>query len=139
MTDYEIIKALEWNISKFGEEVCFGYMDKDGCKKVNAKDVLDIINRQNAEIDRLRKEVNLVSIQFQDLQERYEEAQTEIERLTKETMNMAITIESCQGEAIKEFAERLKDGAQMADCFDSYNMVVGTHFINDLLKEMIDE
>lgn len=111
MTDNEIIKALEWNISKFGEEVCFGYMDKDGCKKVNAKDILDLIKRQQAEI----------------------------ERFTKETMNMAITIETCQTEAITEFAERLKEGAQIADCFDSYNMVVGTNFINDLLKEMVDE
>ena len=41
------------------------------------------INRQKAENTRLAKEVNLVSIQFQDLQERYEEAQAEIERLKK--------------------------------------------------------
>ena len=37
--------------------------------------------KAQAEIERLRKEVNLVSIQFQDLQERYEEAQAEIESL----------------------------------------------------------
>ena len=27
----------------------------------------------------------------------------------------------------------------MADCFDSYNMVVGTRFINNLLKEMVGD
>ena len=48
-------------------------------------------------------------------------------------------IDKAKAEAYKEFAERLKEGAQMADCFDSYNMVVGTHFINNLLTEMIDE
>lgn len=46
---------------------------------------LDTIHDLYAENKRLEKEVNLVSIQFQDLQERYEEAQAEIERLEKET------------------------------------------------------
>ena len=44
------------------------------------KEAIDAINRQKAEIERLRKEVNLVSIQLQDVQERYEEAQTKIEQ-----------------------------------------------------------
>ena len=80
MTDNEIIKALEWNISKFGEEVCFGYMDKDGCKKVDAKDILDIINRLQAENERLK--INLKAV----LDERADHT-----------------------EAIKEFAEHLKE------------------------------
>ena len=45
------------------------------CSQITANAALDIINRQKAEIERLQKEVNLVSIQFQDVQERYEEAQ----------------------------------------------------------------
>lgn len=80
MTDNEIIKALEWNISKFGEEVCFGYMDKDGCKKVDAKDILDIINRLQAENERLK--INLKAV----LDERADHT-----------------------EAIKEFANMLND------------------------------
>lgn len=80
MTDNEIIKALEWNISKFGKEVCFGYMDKDGCKKVDAKDILDIINRKKAENERLK--INLKAV----IDERADHT-----------------------EAIKEFAERLND------------------------------
>ena len=48
-------------------------------------------------------------------------------------------IDKAKAEAYKEFAERLNAEAQMADCFDSYSMVVGTHFINNLLTEMIDE
>ena len=80
MTDNEIIKALEWNISKFGEEVCFGYMDKDGCKKVDAKDILDIINRKKAENERLK--INLKAV----IDERADHT-----------------------EAIKEFAEMLND------------------------------
>ena len=49
---------------------------------------LDLINRQKAEVERLQKEANLVSIQFQDLQERTDEI---------------------KAEAYKEFAERLKE------------------------------
>ena len=45
---------------------------------------LQIMEKQQVEIERLRKEVNLVSIQFQDLQERYEEAQTEIAQWKEE-------------------------------------------------------
>ena len=143
MTDNEIIKALE----------CCKNDDCDNCPNdfgncyANLSGYsLELINRQQEEIDRLRKEVNLVSIQFQDLQERYEEVQTEIEQWKEEAnkyqklwCTSVDDIETAKSEAYKEFAERLKDGAQMADCFDSYNMVVGTRFINDLLKEMIDE
>ena len=41
------------------------------------------IKPQQAENKRLEKEVNSVSIQFQDLQERYKESQAEIERFRK--------------------------------------------------------
>ena len=143
MTDNEIIKALE----------CCKNDDCDNCPNdfgncyANLSGYsLELINRQQEEIDRLRKEVNLVSIQFQDLQERYEEVQTEIEQWKEEAnkyqklwCTSVDDIETAKSEAYKEFAERLKDGAQMADCFDSYNMVVGTHFIDNLLKEMVGE
>ena len=78
MTDNEIIKALE-NEIRSAE-----YVDSEYCNGVDLtliKNTLDLINRQKAENERLRKEVNLVSIQFQDAQERYEEVQSEIERL----------------------------------------------------------
>ena len=61
-TDEEIIKALR-------EMADYPHNYEEGQQLKNA---LDLINRQRAEIKRLRKEVNLVSIQFQDLQERTE-------------------------------------------------------------------
>lgn len=54
------------------------------CSQITANAALDLINRQKTEVERLQKEVNLVSILFQDLQERYEEAQTEIEQWKEE-------------------------------------------------------
>lgn len=53
------------------------------CEQITANAALDLIKCQKIEIERLQKEVNLVSIQFQDLQERYEEAQAKIERFRK--------------------------------------------------------
>lgn len=113
LTDEEIIKRLERCV-------------KRGNRNYDTDIVLDLINCLQAENKRLGKEVNLVSIQFQDLQERYEEAQAEIERLKEcpkcvyeydgEIMEYCVqgpcsnfkTVEQIKAEAVKEFAEKLK-------------------------------
>ena len=91
---------------------------KCGNRNYDTDIVLDLIYRQKAEIEELKIENKSLRSAANCYKLHYNEARTE---------------------TYKEFAERLKEGAQMADCFDSYNMVVGTRFINDLLKEMIDE
>ena len=144
MTDNEIIKALESEV-KSAE-----YVDSYYCNGVDLtliKSAIDLINRQQAE------NINLKG-HLEQLKSRYDNAKSEIERLKgrsvssqKDPMDLCGVlcnyaeelIDKAKAEAYKEFAERLKEEAQMADCFDSYNMVVGTHFINNLLKEMIDE
>ena len=115
MTDNEIIKALE-NEVKSAE-----YVDSYYCNGVDLtliKSAIDLINRQKTEIEELQIENKSLRSAANCYKLHYNEVRTE---------------------AYREFAERLKDGAQMADCFDSYKMVVGTHFINNLLTEMIDE
>ena len=86
------------------------------CSQITANAALDLINRQKAEIEKLKGSTIVSNIM-------------ESQRIKREA----------KAEAYKEFAERLNEKAQIADCFDSYNMVVGTHFIDNLLKEMIDE
>ena len=113
MTDNEIIKALE-NEVKSTE-----YVDSDYCDGVDLtliKSAIDLINCQQVEIERLRKEVNLVSIQFQDLQERTDKIKVE---------------------AYKEFAERLKE-EWFNDDYDSPD-VDFDEFVDNLLKEMVGE
>ena len=131
MTDNEIIKALEWNISKFGEEVCFGYMDKDGCKKVDAKDILDIINRKKAEIERLKTEEEKYPFKcvmpFNSM------------ICSKSIDDYDRLIDDIEAEAIKEFAERLKE--QSDSHFDYSELVfeIGEEKIDNLVKEMEGE
>ena len=124
------------------------------CSQITADAALALIERQKAEIERLRKEVNLVSIQFQDLQERYEEAQTEIAQWKEEANRyqrlwcIAIEdIETAKSEAIQEFAERLKneiisetaygcDSNQHTGYYD-YQIKIGDipEYIDNLVKE----
>ena len=114
MESNDIKKALEdWIKNYDGSYVNFKILGN----------ALDLITYQKIEIERLRKEVNLVSIQFQDLQERYEEAQAEIERLNAENMltisernafrtsfyDVLKQLKIAKSEAVKEFTKRLKE------------------------------
>lgn len=78
------------------------------------------IARQQTEIERLQKEVNLVSIQFQDLQERTDEI---------------------KAKAYKEFAEKLKK--QCYEDFEESDEMLAPYVtednIDEILKEMVGE
>ena len=131
MTDNEIIKIL----TDYGTQ----------CKPEVISAAISLINRQKAQIERLRKEVNLVSIQFQDLQERYEEAHAEIEQWKEEANKyqklwcIAMDdIEIAQSGAIQEFAERLKEKSYKT--IRNYGLtkdVVEVCDIDNLVKEMV--
>ena len=148
MESNDIIKALEY---------C-----KDCSANLNVE-IIDLITRQQTEIERLRKEVNLVSIQFQDLQERYEEAQAEIERLKsandekfrqwdmlaeKTKQHYADLYEEAKdilkAEAYKEFAEKLKE--KLGDChivsdgeYCGFNCGDIHECVDTLIKAMVGE
>lgn len=100
MTDNEIIKWLEEVSKKYPN----GFQ----------AEVLTLINRQKAEVERLQKEANLVSILFQDLQER-----------TKDI----------KAEAYKEFAERLKKEVLSDRGYD----ILQSGTIDKVLNEMEGE
>ena len=101
MTDNETIKALEcclssndlmacWKCPAVKLDICC-----DGSTKISngiVNSVLDLINRQKAEIERLR---NTVKTDFLTVTEKLKLSQSEIRDI--------------RAEAIKEFAERLKE------------------------------
>lgn len=113
MTDNEIIKAWKWHISPVhcnGMEIYSAVVE---CSRELAKNTLDLINRQKAEIERLNDyNLNLI------------------------TANTALSNEilEIKSEAIKEFAKRLKNCfAISGDYLDIINI------IDNILKEMTEE
>lgn len=113
-TDKEIIETLKECI-----ELKFDDTEYAAVKLDILTNALDLITYQQSENKRLGKEVNLVSIQFQDLQERYEEAQAEIESLkifrgyaekrASDYRTMRDKYLDAKCKAYKEFAEKLKE------------------------------
>lgn len=139
---YRIVRKAEEEINRQQEEYNnlleqFHILDCE-CGRLEKLD-----ENQKAEIERLQKEVNLVSIQFQDLQERYEEAQTEIERLKGYPYAIQVEVSKklesqIKSEAVKEFAERLKE--KSFKTIRNYGLtkdVVEVCDIDNLVKEMV--
>ena len=117
MTDEQIIKALEcctksdklcdMNCPLFANDVCL-----DGLFE---RTILDLINRQKAEIERLYKEVDRLSqvVMYRDGQ---------------------------VADAIKEFAERLKETSSEFVLGGKYKFrAATTEWIDDLVKEMVGD
>ena len=118
MTDKEIIKALE--LCSADECWCDDCPYENLCTDTDiTKFALDLINRQKAEIERL--ETNCLSM-----------AQT--------MPNMA---KAERAEAVKEFAERLKEYVESYDVTTGYRVTivqaVEEETIDNLVKEMVGE
>lgn len=112
-----------------------------------AFDALDFMNRQKSEIERLHKEANLVSIQFQDEQERAEEYRLKIENLQNVIFNQQIEISAkiekqIKTEGYKEFADMVKKNIKEVWNYDNGTcscVLVLTKDIDKILKEMVGE
>ena len=117
MTDNEIIKALECCSKNEPCNICsYDKKEKDDfvcCSKLMV-DTIDLINRQKAEIERLKTECGLAK--FDKYKAEFEEFRAEI-----------------KANAIKEFAERLKETATR----DAGVWWVMEEDIDNLAKEMV--
>lgn len=124
MTDNEIIKALECCIDyecRCVECPYFGIASDDvSCGKEHGIDMLDLINRQKAEIERLQND--------------YLSMQSTLAK-------MSTGVEQAKVEAIKEFAERLKEKkcsySETEYTFDFDGVTVEN--IDAIVKEMTEE
>lgn len=119
-TDEEIIKALECCFIEQQCNYCPLYKEHSAdCLDTVLKNAHALITRQQAEIDRLNKEI----------------------QITKDAYTMLQTkIEIIKSEAVKEFAEKLKEKSFKA--IRNYGLtkdVVEVSTINNLLKEMVGE
>ena len=115
MTDNEIIKALECCVGDADGKDCVGCLlfEFSDCQEQLNVAALDLINRQKADIERLREINSLLTEVGQETQKRYEAA---------------------KAEALLEFAKRLKREKRNLFCAENIDGL-----IDNLVKEMVGE
>jgi hypothetical protein len=126
MTDNEIVKALECCIKSSHFLECFENecpcISEQGCKvgkETLYPYALDLINRQKAEIERLKEQLN--------------------SKYKWENM-LGKKIKEVKAEAIKEFAERLKEKKfELDDQNEDIFYAVEVSDIENLVKEMVGD
>lgn len=116
LTDEEIIKRLERCV-------------KRGNRNYDTDIVLDLINRQKSEIERLKECPKCV----------YEYDGEITEYCVQGPCSNFKTVEQIKVEAYKEFAEKLKDAAMSCLMGGKYYKIITTRCIDTLLKEMAGE
>ena len=117
LTDNEIVKALECCIDCKCKE-CPCYKNIEGemyCTEIDEEEIIDLINRQKAEIERLNIELQSMRSAANSYKWHYETAKSE---------------------AIKEFAERLKEKASRG--FWDELAYADVDDIDNLVKEMTE-
>lgn len=119
MTDNGIIKALELD-----KETIVALGGRNGIPPiVQHQDVIDLINRQKEEIDKLYIEIDELILQKDLL---FDEAEA--------------LIKKSRAEAIKEFAERMKNRLENGPFLDwTYEYITMLNDIEEVEKEMTEE
>lgn len=141
MTDNEIIKALEYccgNKEGECEEVCYqsGLPEsrEEGlrwCRQWLIKDALDLINRQKAEIEKLKQNNDILS---RNADTAFQDGLNESKELYKNEVETEI-----KSKTIKEFAERLKNNIDNGELYnDSEDYCLTVNHINSLLEGMTE-
>ena len=115
MTDNEIIKALECCTEDEDCSHCPSIKEMPYCSNDIMVGALNLIKRQQAEIERLQNTINDILDRQPILVERAEKY--------------------AKSEAIKEFAEKLKEIVKFTD--DTYECWEIEGYIDNLVKEMI--
>lgn len=134
LTDEQIIIALECCAKQISNcSQCsyrFNEDDKFDCEEALGRDTIDLINRKNAKIEELKAEI-----------ERMENQNTLLLKKKCKDINTARKI--TKSEAIKEFAERLKEIIYThANRVDVDGVVLLTridNIIDNLVTEMMEE
>ena len=116
LTDEEIIKRLERCVNR-------------GNRNYDTEIVLDLINRQKAEIERLKDLITYQKQEIKEKEQKYNQAVDDMFGLIETTRN---EIAEAKSEAIKEFAARLKCGVQQE------TGVIMCADVDNLVKEMTE-
>ena len=126
LTDNDIVKALECCIETIGGK-CHEcpYQDILGCEGKLIVDTLDLINRLQAEIERLRAGADSL---FNTLDYRAEQI-----------LKLEDNLKTAKAEAYREFAERLKKEIDIKPTHSQKQNDYVFFLIDNLLKELVGE
>ena len=132
-TDEQIIKALECCIAQENcEEISCENCPCDrvyNCKETMLQNALEVFNRQASENERLALELDISKAL-------HKEAVAERNFYCHQMIRFESMFKTAKSEAIKEFAERLKEKLQWDVEFD--NKLVFESDIDNLVKEMTE-
>lgn len=113
MTDNDVVKALECcSVNPMGYcKECPLLNDFSPCGITLTRNALDLINRQKAELERKDIEIDILIKKKEALRDEVAELKAEVERLENAYKQCAWERDafSDNAEAIKEFAEKLKE------------------------------
>lgn len=165
LTDNEIVKALEcckYEYDTKCELCCYNFYSRTGCRSELRRNALDLINRLQAENERLNEIVKTRHKVFETKCEKLENSEAELDeykkikktidefweilltlslfkRKEKPTLEeFAEAIQEIKSEAYKEFAERLKNKgmAKYKTIDNEYLYEFDDIFIDNILKEL---
>lgn len=127
MTDEQIIKALECCSTDVRENTCpkCAFYKKHRCSTLMLNAVSDLINRQKARTKELEKRISYLEESIDCSRKEYNRSLQKMQQL--------------KSEAIKEFAEQLKETAYSYSDISGYrSTVVDADSIDNLVKEMTE-
>ena len=138
MTDNEIIKALECcTKTEFISDCAKCEMFAFDCKDILIENALDLINRQKAEVERLEDKIFVLENDLEKAENLSDALENDVDIKLNYIYDLEEKLKKAKSEAIKEFAERLKEKLQWDVEFD--NKLVFESDIDNLVKEMTME
>lgn len=132
MTDEQIIKALEYCVEQGITSECEKCKLKKGCRTEMIATALDLTNRQNAEIERLKSDVSVLRDAYMSMTDRYYFEKEKVARAKQKCIDIAKALKTAKSEAITEYQEEVKKR-----CIESgiYPVIV-KKIMEDVRKEM---
>lgn len=151
MTDEQVIKALEccvyWNCKE-----CPCFVDKGNCTRKSDRELLNLINRQKEEIERLQSLCSSKDAIINSQEAEIRQNENRFPHFTEDTQVVSVSkkadgqyyadrvttiqVDKIRAEAYKEFAERLKE---KMDINSSGYILITEMTLDNLLKEMTEE
>ena len=143
MTDNEIIKFMQCvigNDANCSECAYQKTLPFPSCRRTCAKDALDLINRQKAEIERLQmdnkqlqSDVINANQNWDHIKGLWECEKEKVESAKQKVICACKMLNTVKSEAIKEFAEKLKNRNTTMD-----KRIISVEIVDNLVKEMTE-